>query len=223
MHLQSFLDQNCSPLQALFLHFNVKPTPYEGTGPVGETFDMQVLRDAHMPTHVLAVLQSGPAGNQVQTAKPPTMLPIDATRFDQGFRIDLGIPLAPPGTPSPVPFTSPTTGALMVTLPVVHVTVPHIASLPLLLLFAMQLETQYTLLSFNLLPVSVVEEFPNAPAMSSILARCPEDKFDRYYYHNQGIWKNILSLGVNDNNIYNVVQTAWNVTADARRLRARHR
>ncbi|KAF9046582.1 hypothetical protein BJ165DRAFT_1527663 [Panaeolus papilionaceus] len=220
---QSFLDQNYRPFDALFLHFNVKPTPYGGTEPVGETFDMHVLRDAHMPTHVLAVVQSDAAGSQAQPAKPPTMLPIDASRFDQGFRIDLGIPLALPGTLRPVPFPSNTTGTLLVTLPVVHVTVPHIPSLPLLLLFAMQLETQYTLLSFNLLPVNVVEEFPNAAAMSSILSRCSDDRFDRYYYHNQGIWKNILSLGVNDNNIYNVVQTAWNVTADARRLRSRHR
>lgn len=179
---------------------------------------MQVFRDAHMPTHVLAVtsLDHNPSS-------PPVMLPIDATLFEQGFRFDLNIPPAPPGTIAPTPHTDTVgdTQVLMVTLPVLSITVPHIASLSLLLLFGMKLETQLNLLAWSLLPVNVVEEFPNAAAMSLILSNNREDRFSRTYRHNHGIWKNHLALDVRDRSIVQVLQTAWNVTAEARRIRQR--
>jgi len=216
MQRPSFLSTE-HPLHALCRHFNLHPTVPEGPD-VGPTFNMQVIRDAHMPTHVLAV--TAPEHN---TSSPPLMLPIDATLFEQGFRFDLNIPQTPPGTLAPVPHTQ-TVGdsqVLMVTLPVLPIVVPHVTSLPLLLLFGMKLETQHNLLAWSLLPVNVVEEFPNAAAMALILSRDHNDRFDRTYRHNHGIWKNILALGMNNQKISGVVQTAWNVTAEARRIRQR--
>ena len=202
---------------ALCRHFNLHPTIPESPD-VGPTFNMQVLRDAHMPTHVLAV--TSPDYN---SSSPPVMLPIDATLFEQEFRFDLNIPPAPPGTLSPIPHTHIVgdSQVLMVTLPVLPITVPHVTSLPLLLLFGMKLETQPNLLAWSLLPVNVVEEFPNAAAMALVLSRSHADRFDRTYRHNQGIWKNVLALGIKDQSIAGVIQTAWNVTAEARRIRQR--
>ena len=177
---------------------------------------MQVSRDAHMPTHVLAVTL--PDQNP---SIPPVMLPIDVTRFERGFRFDLNIPPAPPGSTAPIPYTDTDSQVLMVTLPVLFITVPHVASLPLLLLFGMKFETHLNLLAWSLLPVNVVEEFPNAAAMALILSRTRDDQFERTYRHNQGIWKNTLALGCNDPSIDEVVQTAWSVTAEARRIRQR--
>jgi hypothetical protein len=217
-----FLDRyKCTDLvffSALCRYFNIYPTVPENPDAIGSTFNMQVSRDAHMPTHVLAV--TAPDQNP---SIPPVMLPIDVTRFERAFRFDLNIPPAPPGSTAPIPYTD-TVGdsqVLMVTLPVLFITVPHVASLPLLLLFGMKLETHLNLLAWSLLPVNVVEEFPNAAAMALILSRTRDDQFERTYRHNQGIWKNTLALGFNDASIDEIVQTAWNVTAEARRIRHR--
>lgn len=179
---------------------------------------MQVSRDAHMPTHVLAV-----TSQDQNPSTPPVMLPIDITLFERGFRLELDIPLPPPGSTAPVPHmqTQGDSQILMVALPVHFLVVPHVTSLPLVLLFGMKLETQLNLLAWSLLPVNVVEEFPNAAAMALILSRVPDDQFGRMYRHNQGIWKNTLALGFSDSKIDDVVHTAWNVTAEARRLRQR--
>lgn len=67
--------------------------------------------------------------------------------------------------------------------------------------------------------MNVVEEFPNAAAMALILSHIRDDQFDRTYRHNQGIWKNALALGIHDPSIEEIVHTAWNVTAEARRIR----
>lgn len=178
---------------------------------------MQVRRDAHMPTHVLAATSP-----DQDTSLPPLMIPIDVTLFEQGIRFDLNIPPAPPGSIAPIPHTQMVgdSQVLMVTLPVLFITVPHVPSLPLLLLFGMRLETQLDLLAWSLLPVAVVDEFPNAAAMALILSRTSDDRFDRIYRHNQGIWKNTLALCPCDS-IDEVVHTAWNVTAEARRIRRR--
>lgn len=179
---------------------------------------MQVTRDAHMPTHVLAVTSP-----DQHPSSPPLMLPIDVTLFEQGFRFDLNIPPTPPGSIAPIPYPVIVgdVQVLMVTLPVIFITVPHLASLPLLLLFGMQLETQLNLLAWSLLPVNVVEEFPHPATMALFLSRNSDDQFDRTYRYNHGIWKNTLALGFNDHRISDVVHTAWNVTAEARRIRQR--
>ena len=174
----------------------------------GSTFDMPIFsRDAPRPTHVLA------ASSPDQPTIPPLMLPIDAALFSRGFPLDLALPTAPTGPRA--------NGSGTLTLPVVHLSVPHPGTLPLLLLFGMGLEREPNMLAWALLPVSVVEEFPNAAAMSLVLARVPSERFERVFRHNQGLWRNILSLGLTDAAMYQLVQTAWNVTAEARRIRQR--
>jgi len=215
MQRASYLEKE-SPLDALCHHFNVRPTANDRTAS-SATFDMQVVLDAHMPTHVLAVVQT----DQLPTA-PPLMLPIDGGLFERSLRVELNLPIAPPGTPAPIPRTSANSQVLVVTLPVVQITVPHVGSLPLLLLYGMGLETQPNLLAWSLLPVNVVEEFPNAAAMALILSRYRDERFEHIYRHNQGIWRNILAMGLNDTRILELVQTAWNITAEARRLRQRN-
>ncbi|KAF8186401.1 hypothetical protein BJ912DRAFT_463730 [Pholiota molesta] len=206
-----------TPLEALCHHFNVQPTPLNE--PLGATFDMYVFRDAHMPTHVLAVTQTD---QQHSSSTPPVMLPIDATLFTRGFRLELSTTPAPPGSTTPIPrYVDATTQ--VVNLPVIEISVPHVSTLPLLLLYGMGLEMEKNLLSWTLLPVNVVEEFPNAALMSQILSRYREDRFERYYWHNQGVWKNILALGLTDAALHQLVETAWNVTVDARRIRQRLR
>ncbi|KAJ3502028.1 hypothetical protein NLJ89_g9072 [Agrocybe chaxingu] len=73
------------PIDALCHHFNVQPNQTDTTI-LGAALDMLVLRDAQMPTHVLAVSQPD------QPTAAPLMLPIDATLFEQGFRLKLSLP-----------------------------------------------------------------------------------------------------------------------------------
>ena len=46
---------------------------------------------------------------------------------------------------------------------------------------------------------------------------------ERYTVYNQGIWKNVLALGLQDPRVMSVVQTVWNVTAESRKILARQR
>ncbi|KDR77261.1 hypothetical protein GALMADRAFT_246565 [Galerina marginata CBS 339.88] len=219
MQRPQFFGAREDPIDALCHHFNLRQTtPPTGTA-LGPSFDMRVTRDAHMPTHVLAVTQT-----DQQPSTPPLMLPIDRSLFERAFRNDLNFPLAYPGSIAPIPrlvSAGDSQPVLMVSLPVVPIPVPHIRSLALLLLFGMGLETDLNLLSWNLLPVNVVEEFPNAAAMSLVLSRKSDDRFESIYKHNQGLWRNILALGLTDTRILELVHTAWNVTAEARRIRQR--
>lgn len=198
---------------ALCHHFNVQKALYPADTPLLPTFDMRVLRDAHMPTHILAMSSADP-----NDTAPPLMAPINADMYNRGFRVEI-LPSPPPGTASPVPYQSPK--GQVVTLPVVSISVPHVASIPLLLLFGLGLETQSNYLSCWLLPPDVIEEFPNAAAMSQVMSRLSEEKFKRHMKFNQGIWQNVLSLGLQDTSIVALIQTAWNVTAEARRIRQR--
>lgn len=43
---------------------------------------------------------------------------------------------------------------------------------------------------------------------------------DRYTVYNQGIWKNVLALGLQDSRVMSVVETVWNVTAESRKILA---
>jgi hypothetical protein len=82
----------------------------------------------------------------------------------------------------------------------------------------MQLNT----LASRLLPAEVIEEFPNAAAMSGVMAKmCSEDELGKYIDHNRGLWKNTLALGPKDTKVVELVQTAWNVTIEARRINER--
>lgn len=176
---------------------------------------MLVLHDAHMPTHVLSARQS----DQLNTF--PAMLPINSSLFEQGFNLDLEIPPAPPGSTAPVPRIDDQTHTLVVSLPVVHITVPHVESLPLLLLYAMRLETDLLLLAHNLLPGDVVEEFPCLPAMLTFLCALDDHKFDRIFRFNQGMRNNSLSLVPVAEGLNTVISNAWNAAAEARRARQR--
>jgi hypothetical protein len=91
----------------------------------------------------------------------------------------------------------------------------------LLLLFGLGLETEPNLLACRLLPANVIEEFPNASAMAYVLSRLRDDRFEQLLRYNQGIWKNILALGLKNAVLVEMVQTVWNVTAEARRIRQR--
>jgi hypothetical protein len=204
---------------ALCHHFNVSRAthgPETGSATPPTTFDMPVRRDAHMPSHVLAVYQTN-----TNSSIPPFMLPIDATLYEEGFRVELNVPPAPPGSTTPVPRQLDDTEMLVVTLPVVPLSVPHAISLPLLLLFGLRLETDSNLLAWRLLPANVVEEFPNASAMAQVLSRLREDRFQQLLRYNHGMWKNILALGLKNTVLVEMVQTVWNVTAEARRIRQR--
>lgn len=205
---------------ALCQHFNVSRAFYDSDNVALPTvFDMPVMRcDAHwhMPSHVLAVYQTN-----ANPSIPPFMLPIDATLYDEGFRVELNLPPSPPGSPSPVPRMLEGTDTPVITLPVVPMSVPHVPSLALLLLFGLRLEMEPNLLAWRLLPANVVEEFPNASAMAHVLSRLRDDRFEQLFRYNQGMWKNVLALGLNNIFLVEMVQTVWNVTTEARRIRQR--
>lgn len=80
------------------------------------------------------------------------------------------------------------------------------------------------LLTTYLLPVAVIEEFPAAAAMADVMARtCSDDELAAYVMQNQGLWRNALLLAPQDSAIIEIVRTAWNVTAEARRLKDKMR
>ena len=41
---------------------------------------------------------------------------------------------------------------------------------------------------------------------------------DRYMVYNQGKWKNVLVLGLQDSRVMSVMQTVWNITAESRKI-----
>ncbi len=57
-----------------------------------------------------------------------------------------------------------------VTLPFVPLQVLHVPSVPLLLLYALGVRTNPSMLAAALLPLSVVEEFPSAAMMAQAMA-----------------------------------------------------
>jgi hypothetical protein len=133
-----------------------------------------------------------------------------------------------------------------VVIPLVPFQVPHAPSIPLLLLYALGVRTNPSALAATLLPLSVAEEFPSAAAMAQAMAmQCQRENaggvvagsggnegsagggewrlLDRYTVYNQGMWKNVLALGLQDSRVMSVVQTVWNVTAESRKILARQR
>lgn len=172
-----------------------------------------------MPSHVLAVfdIPESEWGSSYQ----PLLVPIRVDLFTRDFRANI-IPPSPPGSTFPVPHSIQNTTGQFVTLPVIPVLVPHAPSIPLLLLFGLGLETRSHLLCCHLLPSEVIGEFPAPSAMANVMATfCNDDQFREYGKFNQGLWKNILLLGPRDSKFIELVQTAWNVTVEARRIRKR--
>jgi len=150
------------------------------------------------------------------------------------------------------PFSPATVGCSMplpaaVVVSVLPLQVPHAPSIPLLLLYALGVRRNPSTLAATLLPLSVAEEFPSAAAMAQAMAtQCERNSadivaggrdgesstrgaeggwqlLDRYTVYNQGIWKNVLALGLQDSRVMSVVQTVWNVTAESRKILARQR
>ena len=168
-----------------------------------------------MPTHVLSARQSD------QPNSVPTILPINSSLFEQAFSLNLEIPPAPPGSTAPVPRIDDRTQNLVVSLPVIHITVPHVESLPLLLLYAMGLERDLLLLAHHLLPGKVVGEFPGLPAMLTFLCMLGDLEFDSIFRLNQGMRNNSLSMVPVAEELNTVISNAWNAAAEARRARQR--
>ena len=172
-----------------------------------------------MPSHVLAVFDI--PESEWGSSYEPLLVPIRVDLFTRDFRTNI-IPPSPPGSTFPVPHSVQHTVGQFVTLPVIPMLVPHAPSIPLLLLFGLGLETRSQLLCCHLLPSEVIGEFPAPPTMANLMATlCSDDQLREYSRFNQGLWKNILSLGPRDLKFIEVVQTAWNVTVEARRIRKR--
>jgi hypothetical protein len=154
----------------------------------------------------------------LSSAFRPILAPVHADLYANKFRPMDILPRLPRGASTPVPHSTPK----VVTLPVVQLSVPHAPSAPLLLLFGLGLEIQLNSLAARLLPPEVIEEFPNSAAMAGVMAKiCSEDQLVKYVVYNRGLWKNALALGPNDNRMVEIVQTAWNVTIEARRIKER--
>ncbi|KAK0224014.1 hypothetical protein IW262DRAFT_869957 [Armillaria fumosa] len=179
--------------------------------------DFPVLHDSWMPTHVLALY---PPYLNKYTSPQPFIAPVDVDLYNQGFRVDL-IPPLPLGSTRPVPHS--TSEGLYVSIPLVLplTTVPHPPSMSLLSLFPLGLEASINDLAYCMLPVSVVDEFPDAAAMAQVMVSLSEEEFERRFQFNMGLWKNVLGLGVTNNRVIEAVHLAFNVTPEARRLRNR--
>ncbi|KAI9507266.1 hypothetical protein F5148DRAFT_141356 [Russula earlei] len=175
----------------------------------------------HPPTRVLP--------SAAAAASPPSLVLSPSTT----------VPRIPPSLPLP-----PT-----LTVPLVPLQVPHVPSVALLLLYVLNVRTNPSALAASLLPLSVAEEFPSAAAMAQAMAvHCQRDTvatasdagsgagdsglgrgggggawltLDRYAAYNQGMWKNVLALGLQDSRVISVVQTVWNVTAESRKILTR--
>ncbi|KAF8558643.1 hypothetical protein OG21DRAFT_1474805 [Imleria badia] len=184
---------------------------------IPSTVDLRVLKDAHIPSHILAVFDIPPS--EWEPSYSPVLVPIRADLHVRDFRTNI-IPQSAPGTPYPNPRVSTCTGGRFVTLPVVPLQVPHAPSIPLLFLFALGLESRSQLLYCRLLPPEVISEFPALPAMAQLMgALCSDRELTDYIVFNQGLWKNILFLGPRDTGFVGIARTAWNVTVEARRNR----
>ncbi|KAH9947781.1 hypothetical protein B0H21DRAFT_310729 [Amylocystis lapponica] len=252
------------PYEVLCHEFNVieAVAHLRADGSVPETIDMQVLRDAHMPTHALVILESRSSASGSITPSLPLAVPVNSELLASNFSNDVGrlsTELSVPGSTLPVPFWNDQMQALVVSLPAIPLVAPHPPSIPLLLLFGLGIHltttsasglnspstssgrsrsvspgpfvrrvpaegTSTAMLATYLLPTEVIEEFPAAPAMAEVFAElCDDEELARFAAYTQGLWRNVLALGPRDAALVDVVRTAWNVTAEARRIRERRR
>lgn len=232
-----FSSEESDPLDIFCNHFNVGRATVPA-GPLPTTLDLPIVRHGALaPSHLLAAYQI-----DADPKHEPLLLPIDAALYARSFRTGVDIPgfdlPAPPlehvcattkptgaGFPSPPPTPPsrlrPPAANITVTLPVFPIIVPDVASLPLLLLFALSFETHIDSLAFRLLPRTAVSEFPNAAAMAVALARARFDRgaFENLVQRNFGMWGNVLALGLQNGRVERVVRLCWNVTAEAKKLR----
>lgn len=87
--------------------------------------------------------------------------------------------------------------------------------MPILLLFALGLESMLALFARKLLPPNVVGEFPDSDAMSHLMSQLPNDEIAQYLSHNRQLWRNSLKLGVLDRHIINMIEVSYRVTVRA--------
>ncbi|TDL27974.1 hypothetical protein BD410DRAFT_338043 [Rickenella mellea] len=136
----------------------------------------------------------------------------------------------------------------VLSLPVTPFNVPHASSLPLLLVSALAIVPP-NCIAASLLPQALLGELPACPAILSYALAYPgssgssrrrstritEDRdvaergrdkegdgdahLKRLAKQNSGMWKNVLALGVKDRELTTLVEIAWNITAEAQRLR----
>ncbi|KAF9224931.1 hypothetical protein BS17DRAFT_57738 [Gyrodon lividus] len=213
------LTQDDDPLELLYNRFNVARATLQPGAPIPSTIDLRVLKDAHIPSHVLAVFDI--PESEWEPSYQPIMVPIRTDLYTRDFRMNI-IPPSPPGTAYPIPYSLPHSDGQFVSLQVIPIQVPHAPSVPLLFLFALGLESRSHVLCCRLLPSEVIEEFPAPAAMAQSMSElCSGRQLAEYIMFNQGLWKNILLLGPRDTHFIGQVQTAWNVTVEARRIRQR--
>jgi hypothetical protein len=206
-------------LDILYRRMNVEKMTLQPGASIPSTVDLRVLKDAHVPSHILAVFDIPPS--EWEPSYSPILVPIRADLHVRDFRTNI-IPHSPPETPYPIPHVSTRPSGRFVTLPVVPLPVPHAPSIPLLFLFALGLEQRSQLLCCRLLPPQVIGEFPALPAMAQLMGKlCSDRQLTDYIVFNQGLWKNILFLGPRDAGFVGIVRTAWTVTVEARRNRQR--
>ena len=196
-------------------------------GPIEERFEMQLstINGTLYATHYLAVRQSNSPNS------PVLMLPVCRDLYRRGFYPDLPWPKEDdphenynpdsdePDVPVKIPYLD--APVLSLSLPVYSISVPHLMSFPLVLLFGLGLEMDVEYLPYRLLPVTVIAEFPAAPAMAEIFAEFPEQDFERYHMHLAGFRDNILFLGLKNQRIMEITTTAWSVATKARLIRQR--
>ncbi|KAI0719790.1 hypothetical protein C8T65DRAFT_635169 [Cerioporus squamosus] len=183
---------------------------------------------------------ASPSSPYTPVQADPYCLPIDATLFSTKFGHDVARSLASvlPITPtSPLVRWDRSTGTQLVTLPLIPLYVPHPPSIPHLLLFGQGLpispgrsgETpNYSR------PTSARPPSPPSPSTLATVSLRPRDgrhhgtpmlrgALRDHVVFNQGLWRNVLLLAPTDPAIVDLARVAWNVTAEARRLRERQR
>lgn len=210
---------------ALYRYFNTVKVGYY-MGPIEDRFEMELITiDGTLyATHYLAVRQSNSPNS------PVLMLPVCRDLYRRGFSPDLPWPKEDdphetstsdePEVPVRIRFLE--APVLKLSLPVYSISVPHLMSFPLVLLFGLGLELDIEYLPYRLLPSTVIAEFPAAPAMAEIFAEFPEQDFERYHMYLAGFRQNVLFLGLKNQRIMEITTTAWSVAAQARLIRQRH-
>lgn len=119
-------------------------------------------------------------------------------------------------TPLPDSFVDGTPAGRIITLPIVHIDVPHPDSIPMLLLFALGLEQDISLFTRQLLPDDVMAEFPNSEAMVIRMdQQLDANGIQKYLIRNRQLWFNSLRLGVQDRKITNLIELSHKVTVRA--------
>ncbi len=154
-----------------------------------------------LPTHLLACF-SAPRAR-------PYIIPVNVDRYRRVFRTEII------SATQPIPSFTRTNQSITLPLVIPAITIPHPPSLAFLLLSNLSEND----VAFQMLPPNVVGEFPNAAAMAQVMSFVGSEEFERRMVWNGGMWRNVLGLGLQNERLVSVVRTAWNVTADARRLR----